>query len=179
LSYIQTVNYEQLPFKCKACHEYGNFAKKCPKAKINQPEDKEQEQWQQAKKKKTTNKSRTQSNLQAHFSTQRKVSDGGEQRPNMTLSFDKDQKILGPIPFKFNPLWLESQDFLPLFSSVWSNWVDGSPFFIWEQKLKRTKKAIKDWIKNSPHNPREEVEKCKKQLEELQEDMEFKEINNK
>jgi hypothetical protein len=56
--------------------------------------------------------------------------------------------------------------------------VDGSPVFIWEQKLKRSKQAIKDCLKNSPHNPREEVEKCKKQLEELKENMEFKEINN-
>jgi hypothetical protein len=36
-SYIQTVDYEQLPFKCKACHEYGHFAKNVPrKRQINQ-----------------------------------------------------------------------------------------------------------------------------------------------
>jgi hypothetical protein len=27
-SYIQKVDYEYLPFKCKSCHEYGNFAKR-------------------------------------------------------------------------------------------------------------------------------------------------------
>jgi Pyruvate/2-oxoacid:ferredoxin oxidoreductase delta subunit len=27
---IQPVNYEQLPFKCKQCHEYGHFTKYCP-----------------------------------------------------------------------------------------------------------------------------------------------------
>ena len=31
-SYIQTVDYEQLPFKCKAFHEYVHFTKNCPKA---------------------------------------------------------------------------------------------------------------------------------------------------
>jgi hypothetical protein len=30
------------------------------------------------------------------------------------------------------------------------------------KKLKRTKEAIKDWVKNSPSSPREEVERCKK-----------------
>jgi hypothetical protein len=32
-SYIQQVDYEQLPFKCKACHEYGHFAKNCLQVK--------------------------------------------------------------------------------------------------------------------------------------------------
>jgi hypothetical protein len=31
-SYVQKVDYGQLPFKCKACHEYKHFAKNCPKA---------------------------------------------------------------------------------------------------------------------------------------------------
>ena len=30
-SHLQTVDYEQIPFKCKYCHEYGHFAKSCPK----------------------------------------------------------------------------------------------------------------------------------------------------
>ena len=25
------MDYEQIPFKCKYCHEYGHFAKPCPK----------------------------------------------------------------------------------------------------------------------------------------------------
>jgi hypothetical protein len=53
------VDYEQLPFKCKSCHEYGHFAKNCPKSKVDQPEEKEQEQWQQAKRKKIPNKAAT------------------------------------------------------------------------------------------------------------------------
>jgi len=53
-----------------------------------------------------------------------------------------------------------------------------SPVFIWEKNIKRTKWDIKDWVKNSPPSPRDEVEKCKKQLEELQKNMETKEIND-
>lgn len=30
-SHIQKIDYEQLPFKCRACHKYGHFAKSCPK----------------------------------------------------------------------------------------------------------------------------------------------------
>jgi hypothetical protein len=28
--HIQPMNYDKIPFKCKQCHEYGNFAKKIP-----------------------------------------------------------------------------------------------------------------------------------------------------
>ena len=29
--HMQKVDYEQLPFKCKKCHEYSHFVKNCPK----------------------------------------------------------------------------------------------------------------------------------------------------
>ena len=29
--HLQTVDYKQIPFKCKVCHEYGHFSKFCPK----------------------------------------------------------------------------------------------------------------------------------------------------
>jgi hypothetical protein len=55
-SYIQQVDYEQIPFKCKICHEYGHFAKSCPQAKDMQDQDPKQDQWQQPKRKKTNGK---------------------------------------------------------------------------------------------------------------------------
>jgi len=30
-SYIQELDYEQQPFKCRNCHEYGHFARYCKK----------------------------------------------------------------------------------------------------------------------------------------------------
>jgi hypothetical protein len=42
-SYIQQVDYEQIPFKCKACHEYGHFAKNSPRAKSSKPQELNQE----------------------------------------------------------------------------------------------------------------------------------------
>lgn len=51
-SYIQQVDYEQIPFKCKAYHEYGHFAKNCTQAKETQEQDPKQDHWQQPKRKK-------------------------------------------------------------------------------------------------------------------------------
>ena len=39
--HFQKLDYEQLPFKCRNCHEHGHFQRNYPKA---QPEDKEEGQ---------------------------------------------------------------------------------------------------------------------------------------
>jgi hypothetical protein len=46
--HFQKLDYEQLPFKCRGCHEYGHFQRNCPK---NPPTEKAGEEgWQQAQK---------------------------------------------------------------------------------------------------------------------------------
>jgi hypothetical protein len=35
-TYIQKLDYEQLPFKCKTCHDYGHFIGNCPTKKKTQ-----------------------------------------------------------------------------------------------------------------------------------------------
>jgi len=41
-THIQQLDYEQLPFKCKVCHEYGHFANRCSKNKSNEPTEDEE-----------------------------------------------------------------------------------------------------------------------------------------
>ena len=64
-----------------------------------------------------------------------------------------DDEYLGPIPFKFIPLWIDKEGFLDTFSNAWKILVSSSPNFMWERKLKHTKSALKEWIKLSPHFP--------------------------
>ena len=55
---------------------------------------------------------------------------GSEHRP-IALQLSLPQ-VLGPIPFRFSPLWLESQEFLDLVALSWGSWVEGSLVTIWE-----------------------------------------------
>ena len=50
-THIQQLNYEQIPFKCKVCHEYGHFANRCTKNKENESEKNEdlENKWELVK----------------------------------------------------------------------------------------------------------------------------------
>ena len=62
-NHLQTVDYEQIPFKCKYCHEYGHFAKSCPK-KPEKPilDNPANEGWNIASGKKTVKPPKQQNN---------------------------------------------------------------------------------------------------------------------
>jgi exonuclease III len=62
---------------------------------------------------------------------------------------------LGPIPFRFNPLWVKEPEFLNLVLDSWKTPVKGSPFFIWEEKLRRLKVVLKTWAKSLPSPSKE------------------------
>lgn len=87
------------------------------------------------------------------------VSDHRPIKLDLSAHWDK-----GPTPFKFNPLWIKEHSFLQLVKDMWKQPVNGSPFFVWEEKLGRVKSALKVWEKSLP-NPTAERKKLQEQLE--------------
>jgi hypothetical protein len=51
---------------------------------------------------------------------------------------------LGPIPFRFSPPWPQYEGFQELVAKIWNEKVNGSPFYVWEEKHRKLKKALKD-----------------------------------
>ena len=82
------------------------------------------------------------------------------------------EEDLGPIPFKFSPLWIEKEGFLDTIQSSWDIPINGSPSYVWEKKLKATKKALKEWLRNLPNPPSQQRKDEVQQLETLQIGME-------
>jgi hypothetical protein len=72
---------------------------------------------------------------------------------------------------------MERHDFFPLISNTWGQWIKGSPTHIWEQKLKITKLAIKQWEKNLSCPLHLKVLEKQKQLEEIQIEIEISEVH--
>ena len=60
---------------------------------------------------------------------------------------------LGPIPFRFNPLWLNNTKTLDLIQSAWNTSIYGSPRFIWESKLRVIRFSPKYWAATSYLEP--------------------------
>lgn len=55
---------------------------------------------------------------------------------------------LGSIPFRFSPLWVKEPNFMQTIKGCWCQSIKGSPFFIWEEKLRRVKGVLKHWAKS-------------------------------
>ena len=86
------------------------------------------------------------------------------------LQFEEEEDI-GLIPFRFSPLWVDCAGFMNIVSQAWSRPVIGSPNFVWEQKLKFTKLALKDWPKQNVKSPSNDKIEALKVVEELQVEM--------
>ena len=90
----------------------------------------------------------------------------------------KAEEDYGPIPFWFSPLWYERDGFMDTINNVWSQYIDGSPSYVWEQKLKRTKYALKAWIKKTLINPSSSRIESVKELAEIQYSLEKFDISH-
>eukprot|EP00253_Pinus_taeda_P004488 PITA_04488 len=89
----------------------------------------------------------------------------------------EDEEDLGPIPFRFYPQWIEREGFFETVKAAWASSISSSPSFVWEQKLKLTKKSLKEWMKKPAPNPTSQRVDAVLALHTLQNDMESKTIN--
>lgn len=81
----------------------------------------------------------------------------------ITLSFLSPQ-IFGPLPFRFNQLWMDNPTIPTLVAQAWTTSFSGSPNFVWESKLKSVKLSLKDWVKKSYTPPHQEKQEKIEQL---------------
>lgn len=88
----------------------------------------------------------------------------------------EDEEDLGPIPFRFSPLWIERDGFIDILKIAWAKSVTGSSSYVWEQKVKATKQALKEWIKKPAPNPTSQRKEIVQSLEALQVKMESRDI---
>eukprot|EP00253_Pinus_taeda_P003998 PITA_03998 len=61
---------------------------------------------------------------------------------------------------KFSSLWIHQEGFQEVVSEVWNRQVhEGSPFFMWEEKMRRLKRELKEWAKRlkTPTTKRKEM----------------------
>ena len=89
------------------------------------------------------------SKIHAHYTSDHKPI-------SLTLS---PEAQLGPIPFRFSPLWVDQEGFLDIVNKSWNEPIHGSPFFVWEGKLRRLKADLKSWAKSliSPTDERKRI----------------------
>ena len=86
------------------------------------------------------------------------------------LQFE-DEEDLWPILFNFIPLWIDHEGFMNIVSHSWSQPISVSPSFVWEHKLKFTKLALKEWVKETLKSPSSDRIEELKNLEVIQMEM--------
>jgi len=84
-------------------------------------------------------------------------------------------KNLGPLPFRFSPLWIHQEGFQEVVSTTWNRQIQCLTFFIWEEKLRGLKKYLKEWAKsfNSPTSKRKYAQEALELHQSIVEDIEI------
>ena len=83
---------------------------------------------------------------------------------------------MGPIPFRFNPLWLQEAEVKEIVQKAWNSNIYGSPSYIWESKLREVHYALKKWEKVSFKGPTLQQNQIQEDLATLQRKMEREEV---
>jgi len=65
----------------------------------------------------------------------------------------KEEEDLGPLSFRFSPLWAKRERFLDTVQTTWEIEISGSLSYVSKKKIKNTKKSLKEWIKKEVNTP--------------------------
>lgn len=71
---------------------------------------------------------------------------------------------LGPLPFKYNHIWSDYQAARNIIQHTWGQHIEGSPGFIWENKLRNVQKALRNWAKSHYNEPEREKRELKSKI---------------
>lgn len=102
---------------------------------------------------------------------------GSEHRP-ITLGLSPPSPF-GPILFRFNPCWAEDPGFFEVIEGVLRAWIQGSPVYIWEQKIEAMKKVLREWVENKSIQERKEVQDLNEKMEEIMLNLEINPISSR
>jgi len=86
------------------------------------------------------------------------------------------EKVNGPIPFRFNPLWLKEPTAMDIIKQSWKEQVWDSPTYVWEEKLRKTKINLKPWAKKHLNPPSIEKKETIQQLQSLYQKLEESQV---
>lgn len=84
-----------------------------------------------------------------------------------TVLVFESQRPLGPIPFKYSPLWNHSSAAKTLVQQTWCQHIEGSSSYIWESKLRNVRHALKNWEKLQYKEPEAKKLEVKAKIENL------------
>jgi hypothetical protein len=101
----------------------------------------------------------------------------GSDHRHITLTLSPPRNP-GPIPCRFNPFWIPELGFLDIVSDACNCWIQGSPNYIWEQKLKRVKMALKIWVIGNKGKDQEAKESYMREMEESRRSLEERQITH-
>jgi hypothetical protein len=62
-------------------------------------------------------------------------------------------------------------------AEAWRPWIQGSHVFIWEQKLKETKRDIREWVKLKENQERKDIQDLTEKMEEIRAKLEVDHVS--